>query len=121
MIKKIGFATALSALLLSGCGGGGSDKSTTDKLKETDGIIIIHGTKKVACPLFIEFFKKEGLKNITSDTPSNSITCVSYGRINNEDGDCLEVNFSDALDKIETEDVSILADDSQACVIGGNK
>ncbi len=121
MINKFGLTTiALSALLLLGCGTGGSDKSTTDKLKETDGIIIIHGVKKIACPLFVEFFKKEGLKNIVSDTPSNTTSCSSYGRTNNEDGNCLEKDFSDVSDDLDDEDISILTDDSKACVIGGN-
>ena len=122
MIKKIGFAAVLSALLLLGCGGGGSDKSTTDKLKETDKIIIIHGTKKITCPLLVNAYKGD-LKNITSDTPLDSISCDSYDRISDENGNCLEVNFSDVLDNLDgldPEDVSILGDESRACVIGGN-
>ena len=123
MIKKIGLATAMGALLLSGCGGGsGSDsKSITEQIKERDGVLIIHSTKSSACSIMADSVKNQGVKDVIFDSPDNTVSCTTYGKnrgdIDDDYAECAETSLVDFSDD---SDISLLEDTIKACVIGGN-
>lgn len=122
-------AISLSILLLSGCGGGGSsdgagstaESETTQQLKQKDAIIIVHNTKASACSLMGDAVRGEGVSNVTTDSPANTVSCATYGKvrsdINDENGECAETTLADFSD---SSDISLLEDTNTACVIGAN-
>ena len=123
MMKKLELTTlALSALLLTACGGGGNGKqSITEQLKQRDAILIIHSTKNSACSLFTDQFKEFGVKDIIFDSPSNTVSCETYGKIRGDiDDDNAECAETALADFSNDEDISLLEDTTMACVIGGN-
>ena len=84
-MKKLGLATvALSVLLLSGCGGGGS-KSTTEKMKERTTIVITHNYPDEICKSqqLKNELAAEGITDIITSVEDNSVSCQTYGRTNN--------------------------------------
>ena len=110
-MKKLGLATvALSVLLLSGCGGGGSkstgNKSTIEKMKEKTGIIITHNYPDEVCKSqrLKNELAAEGLTDIITSIEDNSVSCQTYGRANNG-AICIE---------------QTLGGYPNACVIGAN-
>ena len=122
MLKKFILSTAvLSALMLNGCGGDSKKQNITEQLKQRDGILIIHSTKNSACSLFVDQFIKLGVKNVIFDSPKNTVSCTTYGKvrgdIDDDNAECAETTLADFS---EDEDISTLEDDTKACVIGGN-
>jgi len=122
MINKITLAgIVLSALLLSGCGGGNNSKSITDQIKERDGVLIIHSTKSSACSIMTDSVKNQGVKDVIFDSPNNTVSCATYGKkrgdIDDDYAECAETSLVDFSDN---SDISLLEDITKACVIGGN-
>jgi len=90
MMKTLGLTTiVLSALLLTGCGGGkGGDKkdSTTNQMKEKHGIIIFHNFPSDKCKdqnIINDFATEAVAKDVITSVESNDINCQYYGRENN--------------------------------------
>ena len=82
MLKKLTLSTiVLSALLLNGCGGGGSSKSTIDIIKERNAIIIDHAVPKDVCesPEVHERFTQYYI-NANYYSMDNTINCAAFGR-----------------------------------------
>ena len=75
MLKKLTLSTiVLSALLLNGCGGG--SKSTADKLKNKNGIVIFHNSIAANCtPESIT-----GATGVQVYVEANNVSCATYGR-----------------------------------------
>jgi len=95
MIKKLGLATAMGALLLSGCGGGGSSKSITEQMKERDAILIVHDYPAEVCTsqlLKDELAADIGATDIITSVEPNTINCGDYAR-NNDYISCGEETF----------------------------
>lgn len=121
-ISAIAFAT----LLLSGCGGGSGDsaKSITDQIKERDTILIIHGSKESTCSLILDEMVKEGVQGAIYDSVENTVTCATYGRttqsIYDPNATCAETTLAEIGDPTGEGDISVLEDDSLACVLAGN-
>ena len=125
MTKKSGlFTLAAATLLFSGCGGGSSGKqSITEQLKQRDGVVIVHSVNQLACSIFAaEGKKNKDVKEVVFDTPPNSVSCATYektkGDIDDDNAECIETTLADFS---EEEDISILEDDTKACVIGVNR
>ena len=82
-MKKLGFASiALSALLLSGCGGGDS-KSTKEKIQERTFIVITHAYPDDICTsqgLKDELKTLTSVENIITSIEDNTVNCSYYGR-----------------------------------------
>ena len=123
-MKKLGFVgIALSALALSGCGGGGGsgESQITTQLKQSDAIIIIHGVKESACSLMSDDVSRQGLKGVVHDSPSNTVSCATYGKVRSSidatTGECAETTLADFSD---SQDISLLEDANKACVVGAN-
>ena len=123
---KIISATAFATLLLSGCGGGSSDgaKSVTDQIKERDAILIVHGSKESTCSLFRDKIEQEGVQGVIYESTANTVTCATYGRttqsIDDPNATCAETTLAELGDPTGNGDISILEDDSLACVLAGN-
>ena len=130
-MKKLGLATiALSALLLSGCGGGGSkkSKSITEQISERDGVFVVHGANRAFCELMLAGMEKDPelkgtIKDTIIDTPANTVSCATYGKQEDEtaQGGCENTTLADALDATDADDITIFESDSTACVLGVNK
>jgi len=122
-MKTLGLATiTLSALLLTGCGGGGSKhKTKMQEITERDGVFIIHSTKESMCSLFTDAVKKEsGVKDVIFDSPANTVNCSTYGKV--EGSNCENETLANMIDAIEgSQDIEAIEDASKACVIGMNK
>ncbi len=131
-MKKLGLVTiALGALLLSGCGGGGSkkSKSITEQMKEKTAIIIIHSMKASACStpiLTITNFttgEQRLANNVLRDSPANTTNCNTYGRASSpfgEIGNCSELSLVEYGEALNIQDISLYEDVSTACVIAGD-
>jgi len=124
MMKKSGFVgIALSALALSGCGGGSGngESQITTQLKQKDAIVIIHGTKESACSLLADQMTQLGAKGVIYASMDNTITCATFGKV---EGSIDDPNAQCAIDSLanfsNSQDISLLEDTSKACVIGGN-
>ena len=86
MLKKIGLTTlTLSALLLSGCGGGGSDKNPMDSKNY---IVILKNVPSGICESQIyRDLLSENLNGVITEERSNSVHCGDYGK-NNDQIEC---------------------------------
>jgi hypothetical protein len=84
MIKKIGFAAALSALLLSGCGGGGS--SDPKSIKDSKIVVILKNVSTGICESkeYRDLLSKE-LTGVLTEERSTSVQCSDYGKTNGRD------------------------------------
>jgi len=82
MIKKLGLTTlVLSALLLSGCGGG-SDKNPINDKKY---IVILKNVPSGICES--QLFKdrlSENLRGVLTEEKSNTVNCGDYGKKNDQ-------------------------------------
>lgn len=82
MIKKLGLtAVALSALLLSGCGGGGDD---SDPMDDKNYIVILQSVQSGICEsdaLASELISSGFIGLLTRETDT-STTCGTYGKAN---------------------------------------
>jgi len=125
MIKNLKLTSiALSTLLLIGCGGGGSsdngESQITTQLKQSDAILIIHGMKESACSLTADATSREGVKGVIYDSPSNTVSCSTYGKIrssiDDNNAECAETTLADFSN---SQDISLLESTEKACVIGG--
>ena len=110
MMKRLGLITiALSVLLLSGCGNNKSkniDKNISEKIEERDLIRIAHNYPDEACNSQLKNeLSTKGIKNIIISIENNNVSCETYSRINNNDGNCSE---------------SIYSTHPNACVVGMN-
>jgi len=82
MIKKLGLTTlVLSALLLSGCGGG-SDKNPMNDKKY---IVILKNVPSGICEsqLYRDELSRE-LRGVLTEEKSNTVNCGDYGKRNDE-------------------------------------
>jgi len=82
MIKKLGLTTlVLSALLLSGCGGG-SDKNPMNDKKY---IVILKNVPSGICEsqLYRDELSRE-LRGVLTEEKSNTVNCADYGKRNDE-------------------------------------
>jgi len=115
----------LGGLLATGCESeSGSSLPLNEQLKQKDHILIIHQTKSSACALFADEFRDRDIaKDIIFDTPSEPLTCKYYDReagdIEADDTPCAEVLLSD-IELEDEADISVLEDESTACVLAGN-
>ncbi|CAA6810620.1 MAG: Unknown protein [uncultured Sulfurovum sp.] len=80
-------AIALSAILLSACGGGSSnkEKTITEQIKERDAIAIIHNSPSAICTsqeLKDELYIETGALDIIASSEPNTVNCEYYGRTN---------------------------------------
>ena len=104
--------TAITALLLSGCGGGGGGSdaapSVTEQIKQRDAIVIAYHYPADVCVsdrLKEELRLSSGARNIIVSVESSSVNCSTYGRSN--DGVwCMEIN--------------VATDSSDTCVVGAD-
>jgi len=122
MLKKLILSTAvLSALLLNGCGGGSKQKTKTQEITERDGVLIFHGTNESMCSIMANSFKKNNeVKDIISDSPANTVSCNTYGKV--EGVNCENDTLANAMDTVEgDQDIEAFEDPSKACVIGINQ
>ena len=131
-MKKLGLATiALSALLLSGCGGGGSkkSKSITEQISERQAVFIIHGANRAFCELMLTALKKDLemnalIKDEIIDTPANTVSCATYGKTESdtESAFCSNDTLANSMDTTPgADDITLFEDASTACVLGVNK
>jgi len=84
-MKKLGLATiALSALLLSGCGGGGSkkSKSITEQISEKNYIVIAHNFPNGICESipYKQKLQQDGFTNFITNEKDNTASCALYGK-----------------------------------------
>lgn len=90
-MKKLGLTTiALSALLLSGCGGSSSkkEKTITEQISERNYVLIMHNYPNGVCedprfkPLFQEGLAQEGvyISNLITHEEDNTASCALYGK-----------------------------------------
>jgi len=92
MIVKLGLATGLSLLLLSGCSGDNSDnekedikKSITQQLTDRDVVAIIKHYPKSECLNKVKpAVEEKGLTNVIVIIEDNNATCEDYGKKNDE-------------------------------------
>ncbi|HIQ28837.1 MAG TPA: hypothetical protein EYH42_10145 [Sulfurovum sp.] len=98
-MKRLGFTTiALSVLLFSGCGNNKSnkkskniDKNISEKIEERDLIRIAHNYPDEACNSQLKSeLSSKGIKDIIISIEDNNVSCETYSRINNNDGNCSE-------------------------------
>jgi hypothetical protein len=83
MIKKLGLTTlALSALLLSGCGGGGGK---TDPMNDKNYIVILKNVPSGICesPEYRNILS-EDLIGVLTEERSNTVSCGDYGKTNDQ-------------------------------------
>ena len=124
MINKIVLTgITLSALLLSGCGGGSNTnkKSITQQISERDSVVIIHGVNKPFCELVSnEVIKDNTTKDVILDSPANTVNCATYGKVN-DNINCVEETLANMFDLTTANDITIYEDPSKACVIGANQ
>jgi len=95
MMKRLGLTTiALSVLLFSGCGNKKSkniDKNISEKIEERDLIRIAHNYPDEACNSQLKNeLSSKGIKDIIISIEDNNVSCETYSRINNNDGNCSE-------------------------------
>lgn len=84
MIKKLALTgVALSALLLSGCGGGGG---SSDPMNDKNYIGIFNDTPAGVCESaeFSQILIELGLSNFITRETDASTTCATYGKTNND-------------------------------------
>lgn len=85
MLKKLTLSTVvLSALLLNGCGGGGSKSQTIkEQIQERDVIVIVHNYPDDACKsqlLKDTLASDTAARNIITSVEDNTVNCAYYGR-----------------------------------------
>ena len=126
MVKKLGFTAILSALLLSGCGGG-SDNTNTKNFSNKKIIVIIKEINSAGCKLIENSIKQEpDLKNPIVESASINTTCATYNRTatdikSNTGGNCTEQTLLEYLEDEDAKipsDISILEDKTKSCVVG---
>ena len=83
MIKKVGLATiAVSALLLSGCGGGGGN---SNPMNDKNYIVILKNVPAGICESqAYRDILSEDLSGVLTEERSNNINCSDYGKKDDE-------------------------------------
>jgi len=90
MIKSLALTgVALAALLLSGCGGGGS----SDPMNDKNYVIIISNVQPGICESDIlrNELTNEGIGGLLTKETDNTTTCETYGKVN--DGNICAVEY----------------------------
>ncbi len=114
MIVKLGLATGLSLLLLSGCSGDNSNdkkedikpKSITQQLTDRDVVAIVKHYPKMECLSKVKpAVEEKGLTNVIVSVEDNNATCEDYGKKNDE----IECAIKDAGFDLDT-----------SCVVGAD-
>jgi len=127
-MKKLSLTSIVtSALLFTGCGGGGSgsaEKTITEQIAERDSVVIIHGSNLAFCETIKNILAQDPtVKDIITDTPANTVSCSTYNKVEGDlDDDNAEcINTSLEYFAADEEDISIYEDPNTACVIGANE
>lgn len=130
MMKKLGLTSIVaSALLFTGCGGGGSgssaEKTVTEQIAERDGVVIIHGSNLAFCETVKEVLSQDStVKDVISDTPANTVNCSTYNKVEGDLDDANAECINTSLEYFAEGnggDISIYEDPATACVIGANE
>lgn len=128
MLKKLSLPTAITAVLLTGCGGGGSsaEKTITEQIAERDGVVIIHDANLAFCETVKNILAQDTtVKDVISDNPANTVSCGTYskteGDLDDPFAECINTSLGYFSTYAVTDDISIYEDTTTACVIGVNE